>query len=82
MGDLQFGPFARDDRPVFRPVELERLARQKSQRHERAAATGLFLPMPRRLPLAGECGHAIVGAVVAQRDQIGVQLLARPFLLA
>ena len=38
--------------------------------------------MPRGLPLAGEGGHAIVGAVVAQRDQVGVQLLDRPLLLA
>ena len=27
---LQFGPLAADDRPIFRPVELERLARQEA----------------------------------------------------
>src|SRR5271157_4567864 len=35
---LQFGPLAADDRPIFRPVELERLARQKRKRNKYATA--------------------------------------------
>jgi hypothetical protein len=42
VSDLQFGSLAADDRPIFRPVELERLARQKRQRHEHAAAARLL----------------------------------------
>ena len=82
VGDLQLHPLAPDDRPILRPVELERLARQERQRHERAATAGLLLAMPGRLPLAGEGRHAVVGAVVAEGDQIGVQLLDRPLLFA
>jgi hypothetical protein len=82
VGDLQLRPLARDDRPILRPVELERFAGQERQRHERAATTGLLLPMPRRLPLSRKGRHAIVGAVVAEGDQISVQLLDRPLLLA
>ena len=80
--DLQLGSLAGKDRPVLRPVELERLARQKRQRHESPAAAGLLLSLPSGLPLAGEGGHAVVGAVIAKRGQIDVQLLDRPLLLA
>ena len=82
VGDLQLGPLAGDDRPVLRPVELERLAGRERQGHEDAAAGGLLLPLPGGLPVAREGRHAIVGAVVAQRHQIGVQLLDRALLLA
>ncbi len=47
VSDLQFGPLAADDRPIFRPVELERLARQKRKRHEYAAAARLLFLLPR-----------------------------------
>jgi hypothetical protein len=82
VSDLQFGPLAADDRPIFRPVELERLARQKRQRHEHAAAARLLFLLPSGLPVARERRHAIVGAVVAEGGQIGVQLLGRSLLLA
>ena len=82
VSDLQLGPLAADDRPIFRPVELERLARQKRQRHEHAAAARLLLLLPSSLPVASEGRHAIVGAVVTESGQIGVQLLGRPLLLA
>ena len=82
MGDLQFGPLAGDDRPVLRPVELERLAGQERQRNESAAAAGLLFSLPGSLPLAGERRHTIVRAVIAKGDQVGVQLLDRPLLLA
>jgi hypothetical protein len=64
--DLQFGPLAADDRPVFRPVELKRFARHERQRHESAATAGLLLPVPSGLPLAGERRHPIVGTLVAE----------------
>jgi len=82
VSDLQFGPLATDDRTVFRPVELERFARQKRQRNEHAAAARLLFLLPSGLPVASEGRHAIVGAVVAEDGQIGVQLLGRPLLLA
>ena len=82
VGDLQFGSLAADEGPVFRPVELERLARQKRQRHEHAAAARLLFLLPSGLPVASEGRHAIVGAVVTESGQIGVQLLGRPLLLA
>src|ERR1700687_5425064 len=34
VSDLQFGALAADDRPVFRPVELECFTRRERQRHE------------------------------------------------
>ena len=82
VSDLQLGPLAGDDRPVFRPVELERLAGQERQRHEHAAAARLLFLLPSGLPVASEGRHAIVGAVVTEGGQIGVQLLGRPLLLA
>jgi hypothetical protein len=80
--DLQLGALARNDRPVFRPVELERFAGQERQRHKRAAPAGLLFSMPDRLPLASEGRDTIVGAVVAEGDQVGVQLLDRALLFA
>jgi hypothetical protein len=46
VSDLQLGPLAADDRPIFRPIELERLARQKRKRHEYAAAARLLFLLP------------------------------------
>ena len=74
MSGLQFGPLAADDRPVFRPVELERLARQERQRHERAAAARLLFLLPQRPSSRERSRHAIVRAVVAESGQISVQL--------
>ena len=82
VGDLQLGPLAGDDRPIFRPVELERFAGQERQRHEHATAARLLFLLPGGLPVASKGRHAIVGAVVAEGGQIGVQLLGRPLLLA
>ena len=55
---------------------------QERQRHENAATAGLLLQLPGGLPVASEGRHAIVGAVIAEGDQIGVQLLDRALLLA
>ena len=82
VGDLQFGALTRDDRPILRPIELKRLAGGESQRHEDAPARGSLFALPSRLPLTSEGRYPIVGAVVAQRRQIGVQLQNRPLLLA
>src|SRR6202142_2465332 len=54
VSDLQLGPLACYDRPIFRPIELERLARQKHQRHEHAAAACLLFLLPSGLPAASE----------------------------
>ena len=82
VGDLQFGPLAGDDRPIFRPVELERLAGHERKRHEHSAAARLLFLLPGGLPVASEGRHAVVGAVVTEGGQIGVQLLGRPLLLS
>ena len=82
VSDLQLGPLAGNDRPIFRPIELECLARQECQRHEHATAARLLFLLPRSLPVAREGRQAIVGAVVAEGGQISVQLLGRPLLLA
>src|SRR6202167_319734 len=76
------GPLACYDRPIFRPIELERLARQNPQRPDHAAAACLLFLLPSGLPVASEGRHAIVGAVIAEGGQISVQLLGRPLLLA
>ena len=82
VGDLQLGPFAADDRPVLRPVELESLARLKRQGHVGAAAAGLLLPQPGGLPLARERRHPVVGSLIPERGQISVHLPDRSLLLA
>jgi hypothetical protein len=82
MGDLELGALARDYRPVFRPIELERLAGGESQGHEDAPARGSLFTLPSLLPFTGEGRHAIVGALIAQRRQISMQLQDRSLLLA
>ena len=72
VSDLQLGPLAADEGPVFRPVELKRLAGQESQRHESAAPAGLEFSLPSSLPVASEGRHAIVGAVVTEAGQVNV----------
>src|SRR5450432_2907576 len=57
---VPLGSLAGDDRPVLRPVELERLAGHERQGHENTTAGGLLLSLPSRLPVAGKGGHAIV----------------------
>jgi hypothetical protein len=60
VGDLQLGALARDNRPVFRPVELESLAGRERQGYEYATTGSLLLALPGGLPVAGESRHAIV----------------------
>jgi hypothetical protein len=75
VSDLQLGPLAPDDRPIFRLVELERLAGQERQRHERATAARLLFLLPSRLPVANESRHPIVRAVVAE-DELDQRAIA------
>ncbi len=82
MGGLQFDALAADDRPIFAPVELERLARLKSQRNEGAPTNSLLFALSVFSPLSGKGGDAAIGTAKAQRDKIGVQLLQRALLLA
>ena len=52
--DLKLGALTADDRPIFRPVELERLAGVERKRHEGASPArlhltlALFPPGPRK----------------------------------
>ena len=82
LGDQQLGPLAGDDRPVLRPIELEGLARREDQGNEGPATAGLLLALPSSLPVTGKGRHPIVGTVVAERGQIGMQLFDRALLLA
>ena len=54
---------------------------ENARGHEYASACGLLLQMPGGLPVASKGRHAIVGAVVTERRQIGVQLQNRALLL-
>jgi len=51
VSDLQLGPLAGNDRPIFRPIELECLARRECQRHEHATAARLPLLLSGCLPV-------------------------------
>src|SRR3978361_329580 len=51
VGDLQLGALASNNRPVFRPIELESLAGHERQRHEYAAAWGLVLGVAGGVPV-------------------------------
>ncbi len=82
VGNLQLGALAADDRPVFRPVELERLAGIERQRHEGAAPARLHLTLTLFFPVTRKGGDTAVRAFIAKAHQIGVQLLDRALLLA
>jgi hypothetical protein len=60
VSDLQFGPRAADDRPIFRPIGLECLGSHEPQGREHATTGGLLLSLAGDLPIAGESRHAIV----------------------
>ena len=59
VGDLQFGPLAADEGPVFRPVELEGFSGHERPGYENATAGGLLLSLPSRPPIAGKGRHAM-----------------------
>ena len=82
MGDLQLGALSAEDRIILAPVELERLACAKGQGDEGAAPRRLLLPLAIGAPGSGKGGDPIVGPREAESDQIGMELLQRPALLA
>ena len=61
---------------------MEGLAGHERKGHENATTRGLLLSLSGVLPIARESRHAIVGAIIAQHHQVGVQLLDRPLLFA
>jgi hypothetical protein len=79
---LQLDTNAADDREILTPVELESLARCKRQRHEASPAGGLLQSFALLLPGPGKRRHTVVGTVVAEADEIPIQLFDRPSLLA
>jgi hypothetical protein len=79
---LQFGALAAENRPVFRPVELEGFAGFERQRHEGAAPARLHLALTIRFPGTRKGGNPAVRALIAEAHQVGVQLLDRALLLA
>ena len=82
MGHLQLRVFAADRCPVLAPVKLEGFPGLEGERHEGSPASALALALPFLLPAAGEGGNAVVGALVAERREFGMQLLQRPPLLS
>jgi hypothetical protein len=82
VGDLELRVLSGNRRPVLAPVELEGLPGLEGQRHEGAPAGGPLFALPVGLPLPREGRNAVVGALVAEGDQIGVKLLQGPPLLA
>lgn len=82
MGDLQLDPLADNVRPVFAPVELERLAGPKHQGHECAASRRLLCTVPIRPPSPSKSRHPPVGPIVTELHQIGMHLLHGATFLA
>jgi hypothetical protein len=82
MGDLQLGSLAGDNGPVLAPIELKRFPRLEDQRHECSSTAGLLLALSVGLPATNKGGDAAIGAVIAERDKVGVQALRCPLLLA
>jgi hypothetical protein len=82
VGDLELRVLPGDRRPVLAPVELERLPGLEEQRYEGATSCGLLFALTVRPPLPREGRDPAVGAGVAQGDQIRVELLQGPPLLA
>ena len=79
---LQLDANAADHREILAPIELESLARCKRQGHEGAPTSSLLQPMTLLLPGPGKRRHTVVGSVVTEADEIPIQLLDRPPLLA
>lgn len=82
MCDLRLGPFAAGDGKVFATVELEGFAGPERQMHKGAAPRRVLLALPRRPPLPREGCDPVVGAGVANRHEVGMQMRQEPALLA
>jgi hypothetical protein len=82
VGDLELRVLPGKRRPVLAPVELEGLPGLEHERHEDAASGGLLFALARGLPRPCKGRDPVVGALVAESDQIGVKLLQGPPLLA
>jgi hypothetical protein len=82
MRDLQLRALTAKHRVVFAPVELEGLPGPERQGDEDTAPGGLLLALAFYTPFSGEGRDPVVGARVAKRHQIAMQLLHRSPLLA
>ena len=82
MRDLQLGAFIANDCPILGPVELEGFSRFKAQRNEGATSCRLHLPVQVCLPFPCKGRNTVVGPVIAEADQVSMQLLHRALLLA
>ncbi|CAD7047309.1 hypothetical protein RHAB21_03763 [Pseudorhizobium halotolerans] len=72
VGDLQLGALIANDRPIFRPVELEGLAWFERQGHKCPAARRLQFPLTIIAPFPRKGSHTIVRPLVAEADKISV----------
>ena len=79
---LQLRPLPAQDRPVLAPVKLEGVARLEDKRHEDAPVRGLLRALPICSPLARKRRHTPVGPLVAEDNEVSVQLLDRALVLA
>ena len=70
---LELGTLAGHYRPVLAPVELERLARRKHQRHKGAAPRGPCQLLLRPSPRPGKGRHPVIRALETQGRQIRIQ---------
>ena len=82
VGNLQFGALAAEHRVVLAPVKLKGITWAEGQGNKGSAIRGLLLALPINPPLPGKGSDPVVGALVAKPDQICVQLLQCPALLA
>ena len=79
---LQLDPFTAQHRPVFAPVKLEGLSRGKGQRHKCTAPARLCITLAFSFPGPHKGRYPAVGADVAQRNKVGVDLLRCAALLS
>jgi len=82
MRHLQLDALASHKGPIFAPVELERLAWCKHQRHESSPICRVIRPLPFALPFPHEGRNPFIGTVIAQLHQIGVHQFRRSALFA
>jgi hypothetical protein len=81
LSHLKLGLDPGNDRPVFAPVELKGFAWGKGQWDEGAASgrPGGFIL--RLAPVSGKGSDTVIGAFVAQRGEVGMNLPEIPPLL-
>jgi len=81
MGNLQLDALAANIGPILAPVELERLARRKHQRHEGSPICRVMRALAFTLPFPHKGRNPFIGAFISKLHQIGVHQLRRSAIL-